>query len=76
MQLVVFINFDEVEICRFINNVVSIFIDLGYVYFLFGEIIVVCRFLDMVLNGYKNIYGEEYLEVVWILIVFGIVYIM
>lgn len=76
MQLVVFINFDEVEICRFINNVVSIFIDLGYVYFLFGEIIVVWRFLDMVLNGYKNIYGEEYLEVVWILIVFGIVYIM
>lgn len=64
------------EVCSFISDVVGIFIDLGYVYFLFGEIILVWCFLDMVLNGYKNIYGDEYLEVVCILIVFGIVYIM
>lgn len=69
-------NPDEVETRRFTNNVASTLTDLGHAYLSLGETTAARRFLDMALNGHKNIHGEEHPEVVRTLTVLGIAYTM
>lgn len=67
---------DEVEARRFTSDVASTLTDLGHAYLSLGETTPARRFLDMALNGHKNIHGEEHPEVVRTLTVLGIAYTM
>ena len=69
-------NPDEVETRRFTNDVASTLTDLGHAYLSLGETTPARRFLDMALNGHKNIHGDEHPEVVRTLTVLGIAYTM
>lgn len=70
------INPNEVETRRFMNDVASTLTDLGHAYLSLGETTTARRYLDMALNGHKNIYGDEHPEVVRTLTVLGIAYTM
>lgn len=67
---------DEVEARRFTSDVASTLTDLGHAYLSLGETTPARRFLDMALNGHKNIHGDEHPEVVRTLTVLGITYTM
>ena len=67
---------DEVETRRFTSDVASTLTDLGHAYLSLGETTSARRFLDMALNGHKNIHGDEHPEVVRTLTVLGIAYTM
>lgn len=69
-------NPDEVETRRFTSDVASTLTDLGHAYLSLGETTPARRFLDMALNGHKNIHGDEHPEVVRTLTVLGIAYTM
>ena len=69
-------NPDEVEARRFTSDVASTLTDLGHAYLSLGETTPARRFLDMALNGHKNIHGDEHPEVVRTLTVLGIAYTM
>lgn len=76
MQSAAPVNPDEVETRRFTSDVASTLTDLGHAYLSLGETIAARRFLDMALNGHKNIHGDEHPEVVRTLTVLGIAYTM
>lgn len=67
---------DEVEARRFTSDVASTLTDLGHAYLSLGETTPARRFLDMALNGHKNIHGDDHPEVVRTLTVLGIAYTM
>ena len=76
MQSAAPISPDEVETRRFTSDVASTLTDLGHAYLSLGETTQARRFLDMALNGQKNIHGDEHPEVVRTLTVLGIAYTM
>ena len=76
MQSAAPISPDEVETRRFTSDVASTLTDLGHAYLSLGETTQARRFLDMALNGHKNIHGDEHPEVVRTLTVLGIAYTM
>ena len=76
MQSAAPISPDEVETRRFTSDVASTLTDLGHAYLSLGETTQARRFLDMALNGQKNIHGDEHPEVVRTLKVLGIAYTM